>query len=495
MKILMIYPEFPITFWSYKHALNLINIKSLLQPLGFQTIAALFPTEWERRLVDLNVTELFDADLEWADYVFISAMAIQEESVKKIISRCKELEVKIVAGGPLFTGEYEQFDDVDHFILNEAELTLPPFISDIEQNTLKRIYSTSEFFDLGKSQVPQWDIIDMDQYAIMGVQYSRGCPFKCEFCNITVLLGHQMRLKSADHIIAELDSIYKIGWRKPIFFVDDNFIGNRSRLKAELLPLLIEWHKEHPEITFRTQVSINIADDDELIHLMVEAGFKNVFIGIETPDVAGLTECTKKQNKNRNLIENVKHIHNSGLMVEAGFIVGFDSDTLDIFQRQIDFIQESGIVTAMVGMLQAPVGTKLYERLKREGRLLGRISGDNVDGSTNIIPKMGLEALIEGYKKILEYIYSPEHYTQRVKTFLQDFNRVKGVGNKKVKLSGMLIRLVYQLGVVDCDRKYFWKLILWTLSHRRGLLLLAIGQAVAGYHFRRVCKANLLKSG
>ena len=425
MKILMIYPEFPITFWSYKHALNLINLKALLPPLGFQTISALFPAEWEMRLVDLNVTELINTDLEWSDYVFISAMNIQKESTRKIIARCKEFDVKIVAGGPLFTSEYDQFDDVDHFILNEAELTLPPFISDLEQNSPKKIYSTTEFFDLGKSSVPQWDIIDIDKYGIMGVQYSRGCPFKCEFCNITVLLGHQMRLKTADQIIAELDSIYEIGWRRAIFFVDDNFIGNKSRLKTELLPLLIEWHKEHPEITFRTQVSINIADDDQLMHLMMEAGFKNVFIGIETPDVAGLTECTKHQNKNRNLIENIKHIHSFGLQVEGGFIVGFDSDTQAIFQRQIDFIQESGIVTAMVGMLQAMVGTRLYKRLESEGRLLGRSSGDNVDGSTNIIPRMGQEVLDEGYKRILEYIYAPEHYTQRVITFLQDFKSLK----------------------------------------------------------------------
>lgn len=495
MNILMIYPEFPITFWSYKYALNLFGVKSLLPPLGFQTVAALLPLDWERRLVDLNVIELRDSDLEWADYVFISAMIVQKESACQVIARCKKWGLKVVAGGPLFTVEFDQFEKVDHFVLNEAELTLQQFISDIESGMLKRIYSSSEFFDLSKSPVPQWDLVDLEQYAIMGIQYSRGCPYKCEFCQITILLGNQTRLKTADQIIAELDSLYNVGWRRPIFFVDDNFIGNKRRLKTELLPLLIEWHKDKPDIRFRTQVSIDLADDDQLMQHMVEAGFTTVFIGIETPDKEGLAECTKKQNKNRNLIENVKHIHGSGLQVEGGFIVGFDSDVPSIFQRQIDFIQKSGIVTAMVGMLQAQPGTKLYDRMKREGRLQGQSSGNNVDGSTNIIPKMGLKTLIEGHRKILQYIYSPEHYYQRVKTFLDDIKPQENGAPKKIKKKGILFRIIYHLGIVDNERKYFWKLLFWTLSHHRGLFLLALGQAIAGYHFRKISVTHKLING
>ncbi|MGR3178917.1 MAG: B12-binding domain-containing radical SAM protein [Candidatus Anammoxibacter sp.] len=496
MNILMIYPETPVTFWSYKYALNLFGIKSLLQPLGLQTVAALLPPDWEKRLIDLNITELSDSDLEWADYVFISAMIVQKESVYKIIARCKTFRINIVAGGPLFTNELDQFEEVDHFVLNEGELTLPLFISDIENGTPKRVYTSSEFADIEKSPVPQWDMVDLEQYALMGIQYSRGCPYKCEFCNITTLLGNRTRVKTAEQIIDELDSLYNAGWRRGVFFVDDNFIGNKKRLKTELLPLLIEWHKDKQEIRFRTQASIDLADDDQLMELMVEAGFGTVFIGIETPDEKSLAECAKTQNKSRNLAENIKHIHQSGLQVEGGFIVGFDSDTESIFQRQIDFIQQSGTVTAMVGMLQALPGTKLHDRLEREGRLLEQSSGDNVDGTTNIMPKMGLDTLVEGHRKILKYIYSPENHYQRVITFLSDFHSpAKSVTQKFelkkfLSLNRYLFRVIYRLGIVDNGRKYFWKILLWSLIHRRELFFMALFQAVSGYHFNKISKLN-----
>ncbi|MGR3318131.1 MAG: B12-binding domain-containing radical SAM protein [Candidatus Anammoxibacter sp.] len=496
MNILMIYPRFPVTFWSYKYALDLFGIKSLIPSLGFQTTAALLPSDWEKRLIDLNITELSDSDLEWADYVFISAMIVQKESVYEVISRCKKSRVKVVAGGPLFTSAFDQFGEVDHFVLNEGELTLPQFISDLGHGTPKRVYSSSEFADIEKSPVPQWDLVDFDQYLIMGIQYSRGCPYKCEFCNITTLLGNRTRLKTADQIITELDSLYEKGWRKPVFFVDDNFIGNKRRLKTELLPLLIEWHKDKQEIRFRTQASIDLADDDQLMELMVEAGFGTVFIGIETPDEKSLAECAKTQNKSRNLIETIKHIHQSGLQVEGGFIVGFDNDTASIFQRQIDLIQQSGTVTAMVGMLDALPGTRLHDRLEREGRLLNQSSGDNVDGITNIMPKMGLDTLVEGHRKILKYIYSPEHYYQRVITFLSEFKAPAKNSNNKIslkkflRLNRILFRVIYRLGIVDNDRKYFWKILSWTLVHRRELFFLALYQAVAGYHFHKISKLN-----
>ena len=388
MNVLLIYPEFPDTFWSFKHALRFIRKKASSPPLGLLTVAAMLPPEWTKRLVDANVTKLTEKDLAWADYALISGMIVQRESAHQIITRCKEAGVKVVAGGPLFTSEYRQFEKADHFVLNEAEVTLPPFLADLEQGRARRVYTTSEFADIHKTPVPLWELADLDRYATMSIQFSRGCPYNCEFCNVTALFGHRPRTKTAEQIIAELDRLHDLGWRAGVFFVDDNFIGNKRSLKTELLPALIEWQKEKRGIPFHTEVSINVADDEELMQMMVEAGFGTVFIGIETPDEASLAECNKKQNKNRNLVQDVKRIQRAGLQVQGGFIVGFDSDTHSIFQRQIDFIQESGIVTAMVGLLQAPAGTRLYERLRREGRLLGRMSGDNVDGTTNIIPKL-----------------------------------------------------------------------------------------------------------
>jgi radical SAM superfamily enzyme YgiQ (UPF0313 family) len=421
MKILLVYPEFPDTFWSFKHALRFIRKKAGAPPLGLLTVAAMLPSEWEKRLVDLNVTDLTEEDLKWADYVFISAMIVQHESVKAIIKRCKTAGVKVVAGGPLFTMEHEQFPDVDYFVLNEAEETLAPFLRDLEQGKAHRVYTSAEFPDIHQTPAPLWQMADLKCYDTVSIQFSRGCPFNCDFCNVTTLLGHLPRTKTAAQIIAELNSLYALGWRKNIFFVDDNFIGNKKYIKSELLPALIEWRKGKTGVPFSTEVSINLVDDPLLLSLMVKAGFDTVFVGIETPNEDSLVECSKNQNKDRDLVESVKRLQRAGLQVQGGFIVGFDNDSPSIFQQQIDFIQKSGIVTAMVGLLQAPLGTRLYERMQKEGRLVDEFSGDNVDGSTNIIPKMGLEPLREGYRKILSQIYAPKFYYERILTFLREY--------------------------------------------------------------------------
>ena len=491
MNILLLYPEFPDTFWSFKHALKFIRKKAASPPLGLLTVAAMLPSAWEKRLVDVNVSKITEKDLGWADYAFISGMVVQRESARSIITRCKEAGLKIVAGGPLFTSEHEQFDQVDHFVLNEAEVTLAPFLRDLEQGCARRVYATSEFPDIRKTPVPLWELADLKRYASMNIQFSRGCPYDCEFCNITALLGHRPRIKSAGQIRAELDGLYQLGWHGGVFFVDDNFIGNKRRLKNELLPALIEWQKDKGGMTFHTEVSIDLADDEDLMRMMVEAGFDAVFIGIETPDEESLAECNKKQNKNRNLVEDVKRIQRAGMQVQAGFIVGFDRDTPSIFQRQIDFIQKSGIMTAMVGLLQAPAGTRLYERLKREGRLLGHMSGDNVDGSTNIIPKMNMDTLREGYKKILLDIYSPKNYYRRVKTFLREYKA------PEIKISldfGRImafLRSNIRLGIFGKERIHYWKLLLWTLFRRPRSIALATQCAIYGYHFRKVCELHV----
>ena len=491
MNTLLVYPAFPDTFWSFKHALKFIHKRSAFPPLGLLTVGAMLPISWAKRLVDINVTKLTEKDLTWADSVFISAMAVQRESARQIIRRCQKAGLKIVAGGPLFTDEHAEFREVDHFILNEAELTLPPFLRDLKQGCAQKLYKTGAFADVKKTPPPMWGLIDLKRYAAMSIQFSRGCPFNCDFCNITALLGHRVRIKTAAQIIGELDALYQLGWRGQIFFVDDNFIGNRKYLQIELLPALIEWQKDKKHIRFNTESSVNLADHEPLMEMMVAAGFDSVFIGIETPAEAGLVECNKVQNNNRDLVESVKRIQRAGLQVQGGFIVGFDSDTPSIFQRQIDFIQKSGIVTAMVGLLNAPPGTRLYNRLKQEGRLAGLISC-NTDGTTNIIPHMDLETLHDGYKKIMGQIYSPKTYYERVRTFLKEYKAPK----KDIQLDFQrflaLFRSSIRLGVFGKERFHYWNLLLWTLRKRPQLLPLAITFAIYGHHFRKVYEMHLL---
>ena len=492
MNALLIYPEFPDTFWSFKHALKFIRKQAVSPPLGLLTIAAMLPPEWAKRLVDVNVTTLTAEDLAWADYAFISGMTVQRESARHIIARCKEAGVKVVAGGPLFTIEYEQFGEVDHFVLNEAELTLPDFLADLAQGCARRVYTTSEFAYIRKTPVPLWALADLARYATVNIQFSRGCPFNCDFCNVTALLGHRPRTKTARQIITELDSVYNLGWRGSVFFVDDNLIGNKKCLKTELLPALIEWQTGKTTIPFSSEASINLADDEPLMQTMVAAGFSTVFIGIETPEEDSLIECNKKQNTKRDLVADVKRIQRAGLQVQGGFIVGFDHDAPSIFQRQIDFIQRSGIVTAMVGLLQAPPGTRLYERLKREGRLLDRLSGDNVDGTTNIIPKMNLDMLREGYQSILRYIYAPGPYYRRVRTFLREYRPPKMKAPLDSDQLLAFLRSIYRLGILGRERVQYWRLLLWALFRRPELLSQAVTLAICGYHFRKVCEMHVL---
>jgi radical SAM superfamily enzyme YgiQ (UPF0313 family) len=495
-KALLIYPEFPDTFWSFKHALKFIRKKASLPPLGLLTVAAMLPDQWEKRLVDLNVEKLSDKDLSWADCAFISAMVIQRASTQQVITRCKEAGLKVIAGGPLFTSEYEEFEQVDHFVLNEAEVTLPYFLKDLEQGCAKQVYTSTQFADIQHTPAPLWELINLKHYATMGIQFSRGCPYNCEFCNITVLFGRKPRVKTAEQIIAELDGLYQLGWRGNVFFVDDNLIGNKQYLKKHILPALAEWRKDKAGMMFNTEVSINLADDEELMQLMVDAGFVTVFIGIETPNEESLVECGKNHNRKRDLIECVKRIQRFGLQVQGGFIIGFDNDTPSIFKQQIEFIQKSGIVTAMIGLLQAPIGTRLYERLAREGRLRGLTTGDNVDGTTNIIPKMGFEVLHKGYQAVIRYLYAPENYYARIKTFLLAYQpaRISFPINFQYAITYLMafIHSIVKLGIISRERFYYWKLFLWTLFRRPKLFPLAITLAVYGYHFRQVCDLHIL---
>jgi len=491
MKILLVYPEYPETFWSFKHALKFISKKASLPPLGLLTVAALLPKEWEKKLVDMTATALIDRDIKWADYVFISAMSIQKESVKKIIAQCKRLGTKIVAGGPLFTSGYEDFeDDVDYFVLNEAEITLPLFLEDLKGGQLKHIYKSDQFPDIKKTPIPLWELADINKYVNMCIQYSRGCPFNCDFCDVTFLFGHKIRLKTKDQILAELDSLYSRGWRGGVFIVDDNFIGNKRELKVEVLPAMINWMEERKyPFAFTTQASINLSDDEELMRLMVRARFDSVFVGIETPNEESLAECNKLQNKNRDLIACVKKIQKFGLIVNGGFIIGFDSDPPSIFESMIEFVQKSGIVSAMVGLLNAPRGTKLYKRLVKENRLLKEATGDNTDLSLNFIPKMNYKVLIDGYKRVLNTIYSPKYYYERVLTLLKNMKPLK---KKRYQFHlcylTAFLKSIWHLGIIGKERIYYWKIFFWTLFRRPQLLPMAITYAVYGFHFRKIYK-------
>ena len=490
MNTLLVYPRFPDTFWSFKHALKFIRKQSALPPLGLLTFAAMLPPEWEKRLVDMNVRKLREEDLAWADVVCLSAMIAQHESVQAVIARCRAAGKIVIAGGPLFTSASAQFPGVDHFVLNEAELTLPPFLRDFTAGRARRLYATTEFADLRQTPVPLWELADLSRYGSMSLQYSRGCPFDCEFCDVTAKFGHRPRLKTPAQVTTELDRLYAAGWRGPVFFVDDNLIGNKRALKTELLPALIAWQRGRRRgLPLYTEASINLADDEELMQMMSEAGFDTVFIGIETPDPASLVECNKRQNQGRDLVADVKRLQRAGLQVQGGFIVGFDSDAPSIFQRQVEFIQESGIVTAMVGLLNALPDTKLHLRLQREGRLTSRTTGNNVDGTLNFRSRMPAAQLIEGYKSILRRIYAPHPYYQRVRTFLREYRRPRITVSPDWRHGLALAYSSVRLGLLGSERFQYWRLLLWTVFHRPSQFHLAVTLAIYGHHFRKCCAA------
>ena len=488
MNALLLYPEFPDTFWSFKHALKFIRKRASLPPLGVLTVAAMLPEPWSKRLVDVNVRRLRDSDLAWADVVFVSAMIAQQESARALIARCRAAGKTIVAGGPLFTLEHERFPEVDHFVLNEAEATLPDFLRDFKQGRARRVYASDEFPDLRETPAPSWELADLQRYSTMSLQFSRGCPFDCEFCNITSMFGHRPRTKTTAQVLTELDSLYRLGWRGAVFFVDDNFIGNKRALKEDLLPALVQWQKGKSGIPFFTEASINLADDDELMALMVEAGFNQVFVGIETPEEASLAECNKRQNQRRDLVADVKRIQRAGLEVQGGFILGFDHDTATSFERQIEFIQKSGIVTAMVGLLQALPGTKLHQRLKSQGRLLGHTTGDNVDGTTNFVPRMNQETLRQGYLRLMEHIYAPGPYYARIRTFLREYQPPKISRALNWPSLMAFARANLRLGIFGRERFHYWSLLLWTFVRRPSQLSLAVTLSIYGHHFRKVCQ-------
>ena len=497
MKILFVYPEVAETFWSFKHALRVVQRKSAFPPLGALTVAAMLPEPWEKRLVDMNVRNLKDEDILWADYVFISAMIAQKESTHKVIDRCKHLGVKTVGGGPLFNSYSEDFPDVDHIVLGEGESIVPKVVADIQNGTLQKLYQSTNKPCLDSTPLPLWDLIKFSDYVSMGIQYSRGCPFNCEFCDIIVMNGRVPRTKSNEQMLAELDALYIHGWRGTVFVVDDNFIGHKTKVKSLLREIIVWQSQQKRRFNFFTEASVDLAEDDELMNLMVQAGFNKVFLGLETPSEDSLRECGKSQNLKRSLVESVRIIQNNGLAVMGGFIIGFDNDPPDIFQRQVQFIQKTGIVTAMIGLLTAVPGTRLYKRLEEEGRLLFKTSGSNTDvsGSLNFVTKMDRETIIKGYRWVMNTIYSPDMYYKRIITFLQDYRPKTKFYLEKNDIFTFL-RSFWYLGITDrmhC-KNYFWRLLTKGTTKYRNAFSEIVTFALYGYHFRNLFWSSKFKS-
>jgi radical SAM superfamily enzyme YgiQ (UPF0313 family) len=490
MRVLLVYPWFPDTYWSFRHALSLQGKRSLIPPLGLITISAMLPASWEKRLVDMNVRALTEADLEWADIVFASAMHIQKDSLEEVIQRSKARGKRVVVGGPHASISPDELAEADHVFIGEAEVTLPEFVRDLERGEAKRIYNAVERPALAAAPIPDFHLVDLRLYTAMALQYSRGCPFNCEFCDIIEIYGRVPRTKSNAQMLAELDALWRAGWRDNVFIVDDNFIGNKKNVRL-LLPKLAEWSERHDyPFGFVTEASVNLADDEEMLKLMRRAGFYSVFVGIETPVVESLKETQKGQNTRRDLIDSIRKIQSYGMEVMAGFIVGFDHDPEDIFKVQIDFIRESAIPCSMVSLLAALPGTQLWRRLEREGRLR-KIdpTANSLECTLNFVPKMDAARLVEGYKSILRTIYRPAEYYQRTLDSLAHLNR-DGAPKLWAKVSlndiASLIRIALRLGVRDGARSEFWRYIICVLADHRDKLPQGIALAAMGYHFRKL---------
>ncbi len=490
MKVLLVYPWFPDTYWSFRHAISFERKRSLIPPLGLITVSAMLPASWEKRLVDMNVRSLTDADLEWADMVFASAMHIQTASLEEVIQRSKAKGKRVVVGGPHASISPEELAHVDHVFIGEAESTLPDFVRDLERGEAKHIYTAVERPALSTAPIPDFHLLDLKLYNVMALQYSRGCPFNCEFCDIIEIYGRVPRTKSNAQMRAELDALWRAGWRDNVFIVDDNFIGNKKNVK-QLLPDLAEWSERHGyPFPFVTEASVNLADDEELLQGMRRAGFYSVFVGIETPVVESLKEAQKGQNTRRDLINSIRKIQSYGMEVMAGFIVGFDHDPEDIFDAQIDFIRKSGIPISMVSLLVALPGTQLWRRLEREGRLrdIGA-GGGNTDCTMNFVPKMDEARLVEGYNSILRTIYRPAEYYQRALDCLAHLNR-DGAPKLFTKISlndiVALVRLALRLGVRDKGRSEFWHYMRCVLADHRDKVHQGVAFAAIGYHFRKL---------
>jgi radical SAM superfamily enzyme YgiQ (UPF0313 family) len=495
--ILLIYPEIPKnTYWSFEYALPFIDKKCSMPPLSLITVAAFFPDNRRLKLVDLNIEPLNDKDIEWADAVFISAMIVQKKSLNDVIKTCNRIKKPVIAGGPYPTTSHDEIAGVDHFLLGETEETFVNFFEDLQKGIAKRIYPAPSPPSLSNTAIPRFDLLKLDAYASMSIQYSRGCPFHCEFCDIWIIYGNRSRVKSSENVIKEIDTLYRLGWRRPVFIVDDNFIGNKRRVKKELLPALKQWQQDHDFVyRFFTEAGINLADDDELLDLMRDTGFNEVFIGIETPSEKALRETGKIQNLKTDLFQAVRKIQKKGLEVMGGFVVGFDSDKEDIFDRQIAFIQKAGIPKAMIGILAALPATKLYHRLEKQGRILYDSNGNNTHNmETNFITRMDREKLKNGYGKVLETLYDNDlkNYFSRCSTCLDHLGENK-LYNRKIHSDEIwtLFKSFSHQTFTPYGYQY-WKFLIRNMFKHPHKFSEFMRMAIQGHHFRIITQ-ELLK--
>ena len=495
-RALLVYPEYPPSYWGANFALEMLGIKAAFPPLGLLTVAGLFPPHYDLRAVDMNVSTLEDADLEWADLVFTSTMIVQRESLRTVIERCNRARVPVVAGGPYPTSFHQEIEGVDHFVLDEVEETFAGFLSDLESGMARAFYREPRKPDVNRTPIPRFDLIEMTHYHSMCVQFSRGCPFDCEFCDITKLYGRVPRTKSPGRMLEEFESLHRLGWRGRLFLVDDNFIGNKRDAK-KLLPVIAEWQKSRGyPFTLFTEATVNLARMDALMDMMIEAGFDSVFLGIETPNPEALIRMKKPQNVSKReenyLLNSVRRIQGKGMQVMGGFMLGSDGDDESTFDAQIDFIQEAGIPMALIGLLTALKGTDLYMRLESENRLLDIPVGTN-STALNFRPEMDADALIEGYRRVTTTVYDPtlETYFRRCLTLFEHLAPIphlqKPRSESKLYADIMGLRRLLSEAQVPVYMNFVAEV---TRKHRR-MLPEAVRLAALGHHFEKITRQQM----
>ncbi|MGL5804425.1 MAG: B12-binding domain-containing radical SAM protein [Xenococcaceae cyanobacterium] len=472
MRILLIYPLFPQSFWSFEKALALAGKKSLIPPLGLITVAAILPQEWEFKLVDRNIREITESEWDWAELVIISGMIVQKEDLLVQIQEAKKRDKRVAVGGPYPTALPHEIVGADYLILNEGEITLPMFVEAIERGELQGKFTTTEFADVSTTPIPRYDLLNLNVYDNMSVQFSRGCPFQCEFCDIIVLYGRKPRTKNPAQLLRELDYIYELGWRGNVFMVDDNFIGNKRNVKLLLAELKVWMQEKSYPFGFSTEASVDLAKDPELMELMLDCNFRKVFVGLETPDADSLTLTKKFQNTREPLSESIEIMTEKGLQVMAGFIIGFDNEKAGAGDRIVEFVEQISIPLAMFSMLQALPDTALWHRLQKEGRL--RDSGGNINQTTilNFVPTRPIEEIAREYVDSFWHLYDPEVYLDRAFRY---FMRIGISRHTQLKQPGWrniraLVLLLWQQGIVRKTRIQFWRNLL-TLVRRHVSLI------------------------
>ena len=495
MKVLLVHPEIPVTYWGFQHSVALSGAKVTLPPLGLITVAAMLPPAWEVRLVDTNTAPLSDADLRWADAVLVGGMLVQRAGIRTVLERARAQGRRTVVGGPAPTALPDAFPQADHVFVGEAEGRVETLVGVLtDPGGFPRVLrpAAEDRPSLSATPVPRFDLLRIDDYGSMSVQYSRGCPYACEFCDVTQLFGRKPRVKSPEQVLAELSALWETGYRGSVFVVDDNFIGNRREVR-KLLPRVRGWQEDHRwPYEFYTEATLNLALDPGLVAGMVESGFSTVFVGIETPSTEALREARKLQNVGLDLGEAVATLTRAGLEVMSGFILGFDSDDAGIFDRQLEFVSSLPIPLAMVGLLQALPGTALWTRLQREGRLRRGSPGDPFT-VPNFESRMGDALLLAGYARVLAGLYSPEQYVDRCLAFLEtadDANRPGRVLRRQDVHTAL--RAAVRLGLLGRWKRQFWRLIARALPHGLQGLGWAVAHAVLGEHLIRYTDEDVL---